>query len=353
MAVGILLALLCTPAVTALGFGARQAVGLVRTGAHPQMGAAKDHRSAVTAAAAVVAAVPLAASAAERWAYSELLHQLSMDEVIKVYFAPDSTRALAYDVLGDKHQVDLFPNTVGFLIDQLQSARVPFAVWAAKDSGSAADMLAIFAMALPFLVLLWCIAYLGLAGPGTLDPLLVFNAASRVDAPQTGVTFADVAGCDSSKLELSEIVEFLRNPVKFSALGAKIPRGVIMEGPPGTGKTLLARAVAGEAGVPFISASGSEFVEMYVGVGAARVRELFAKARAQGGPCIVFIDELDAVKIKPILPPHHSSSTRISFFVADRRILFIDRLCAVGRPCTLDAHPLCAPILISLGDPFR
>merc|ERR1719198_2567333 len=112
--------------------------------------------------------------------------------------------------------------------------------------------------------------------------------------PETGVTFLDVAGCDSSKQELNEVVEFLKNPSKYSALGAKIPRGVIMEGPPGTGKTLLARAVAGEAGVPFVSASGSEFVEMFVGVGAARIRSLFSEAK-KNAPCIVFIDEIDAV----------------------------------------------------------
>jgi len=108
------------------------------------------------------------------------------------------------------------------------------------------------------------------------------------------VTFADVAGCEGSKQELVEVVEFLKNPSKYSALGAKIPRGAVMEGPPGTGKTLLARAVAGEAGVPFISASASEFVEMFVGVGAARVRDLFGEAK-KNAPCIVFIDEIDAI----------------------------------------------------------
>jgi cell division protease FtsH len=112
--------------------------------------------------------------------------------------------------------------------------------------------------------------------------------------PNTGVTFADVAGCEGSKQELMEIVEFLKNPSMYTALGAKIPRGAVMEGPPGTGKTLLARAVAGEAGVPFISASGSEFVEMFVGVGASRVRDLFAQAK-KNAPCIIFIDEIDAV----------------------------------------------------------
>merc|ERR1719183_2336628 len=112
--------------------------------------------------------------------------------------------------------------------------------------------------------------------------------------PSTGVKFADVAGCDGSKLELAEVVEFLTNPGKYEKLGAKAPRGVIMEGPPGTGKTLLARAVAGEAGVPFISASGSEFVEMFVGVGASRVRDIFTKAK-KNSPCIIFIDEIDAI----------------------------------------------------------
>merc|ERR1719460_2637187 len=102
---------------------------------------------------------------------------------------------------------------------------------------------------------------MGMGGPGGIG-----KSRSKIQMePQTGVTFLDVAGCEGSKQELNEIVEFLKNPSKYSALGAKIPRGAVMEGPPGTGKTLLARAVAGEAGVPFISASGSEFVEMFVG----------------------------------------------------------------------------------------
>jgi cell division protease FtsH len=109
-----------------------------------------------------------------------------------------------------------------------------------------------------------------------------------------GVTFEDVAGIDEAKRELQEIVEYLKNPEKFIRLGAKIPKGVLLVGPPGTGKTLLARAVAGEAGVPFFSMSGSDFVEMFVGVGAARVRDLFAQAKANA-PCIIFIDELDAL----------------------------------------------------------
>ena len=107
-------------------------------------------------------------------------------------------------------------------------------------------------------------------------------------------TFADVAGADEEKEELREIVEFLKNPKKYNELGARIPKGVLLVGPPGTGKTLLARAVAGEAGVPFFSISGSDFVEMFVGVGASRVRDLFEQAK-KNAPCIIFIDEIDAV----------------------------------------------------------
>ena len=110
----------------------------------------------------------------------------------------------------------------------------------------------------------------------------------------TMTTFNDVAGCEEAKYELEEIVDFLKNPIKYEEAGAKIPTGVLLEGNPGTGKTLLARAVAGEAGVPFISASGSEFIEMFVGVGASRVRNLFEKAK-KNSPCVVFIDEIDAV----------------------------------------------------------
>ncbi|HKZ91107.1 MAG TPA: ATP-dependent metallopeptidase FtsH/Yme1/Tma family protein, partial [Candidatus Limnocylindrales bacterium] len=111
---------------------------------------------------------------------------------------------------------------------------------------------------------------------------------------KTVITFSDVAGVDEAKTELQEVVEFLKYPEKFNSLGARIPRGVLLVGPPGTGKTLLARAVAGEAGVPFFSISGSEFVEMFVGVGASRVRDLFDQAK-RNSPCIVFVDEIDAV----------------------------------------------------------
>ncbi len=118
--------------------------------------------------------------------------------------------------------------------------------------------------------------------------------AKLITDKKPDVTFNDVAGCDEAKEELKEVVEFLKNPQKFQKLGAKIPKGVLLVGPPGTGKTLLARAVAGEAGVPFLSISGSDFVELFVGVGAARVRDLFEQAR-KNAPCIIFVDEIDAV----------------------------------------------------------
>src|SRR5919198_1269440 len=127
-----------------------------------------------------------------------------------------------------------------------------------------------------------------------LLPLVFFGAILMFMGNKPTITFADVAGVEEAKQELQEVVEFLKYPEKFSALGARIPKGVLLVGPPGTGKTLLSRAVAGEAGVPFFSISGSEFVEMFVGVGASRVRDLFDQAK-RNAPCIVFIDEIDAV----------------------------------------------------------
>ena len=132
----------------------------------------------------------------------------------------------------------------------------------------------------------------GGGGPG---PNRFGHARTRTLADQgKKVTFNDVAGADEEKEELQEIVEFLRDPQRFTALGARIPKGVLLVGPPGTGKTLIAKAVAGEAGVHFLSISGSDFVELYVGVGASRVRDLFDQAKKEA-PAIVFIDEIDAV----------------------------------------------------------
>ncbi len=133
----------------------------------------------------------------------------------------------------------------------------------------------------------------GLGGAGKLFTL-GRSRANKIEPDQLGITFANVAGVEEAKAELEETIEFLRDPTKFRKLGGRIPKGMLMSGPPGTGKTLLAKAVAGEAEVPFFTISGSDFVEMFVGVGASRVRDLFQEAR-RTGPCIVFIDEIDAV----------------------------------------------------------
>jgi cell division protease FtsH len=149
---------------------------------------------------------------------------------------------------------------------------------------------------LPFLLIGAFLYFMMRQAQGSSNQALSFgkSRARLFGSDKKKVLFKDVAGAEEAKQELSEVVEFLKYPTKFEALGAKIPKGVLLFGPPGTGKTLLARAVAGEAGVPFFSISGSEFVEMFVGVGASRVRDLFAKAK-KNAPCIIFIDEIDAV----------------------------------------------------------
>jgi cell division protease FtsH len=148
---------------------------------------------------------------------------------------------------------------------------------------------------LPFLILivLW-IVFLKQLQPTNKPFSFIKSRAKLIKEGNTKVTFNDVAGIEEVKEELQDIVEFLKNPQKFTKLGARIPKGILLVGPPGTGKTLLAKAIAGEAGVPFFSISGSDFVEMFVGVGAARVRDLFSQAKAHA-PCIIFIDEIDAV----------------------------------------------------------
>jgi len=144
------------------------------------------------------------------------------------------------------------------------------------------------------LIIVWIFLLQQFQGGGSKVTSFSKSHARMVDAEKVKITFDDVAGIEEVKEELSEVVDFLKNPRKFQKLGARIPRGVLLYGPPGTGKTLLAKAVAGEAGVPFFSISGSDFVEMFVGVGAARVRDLFGNAK-RNSPCIIFVDELDAV----------------------------------------------------------
>lgn len=154
----------------------------------------------------------------------------------------------------------------------------------------------IFSSILPMLLLIgvWFFIMQQTQGGGSRVMSFGKSRAKLHSEDKTKVTFADVAGADEAKQELEEVVEFLKHPKKYNDLGARIPKGVLLFGPPGTGKTLLARAVAGEAGVPFFSISGSDFVEMFVGVGASRVRDLFEQAK-KNAPCIVFIDEIDAV----------------------------------------------------------
>jgi cell division protease FtsH len=157
-------------------------------------------------------------------------------------------------------------------------------------------LLNIFTILLPVLLMIGFFIFFMRQAQGSNNQALSFgkSRARMFSGDKPTITFADVAGQEEAKQDLTEVVEFLKFPDKFAALGARIPRGVLMVGPPGTGKTLLSRAVAGEAGVPFFSISGSEFVEMFVGVGASRVRDLFDQAK-RNAPCIVFIDEIDAV----------------------------------------------------------
>jgi cell division protease FtsH len=193
---------------------------------------------------------------------------------------------------GENFSTGYPPNTEQSLINELESANVDTKV---KGSGGS-SLLSLLTLILPFVLFFgfWLFLMNQMQGGGSRVMNFGKSKAKRmsVDAPK--ITFRDVAGVDEAVQELEEIKEFLENPKKFQALGARIPKGVLLYGPPGTGKTLLARAVAGEAGVPFFSISGSDFVEMFVGVGASRVRDLFEQAK-QNSPCIIFMDEIDAV----------------------------------------------------------
>jgi cell division protease FtsH len=177
--------------------------------------------------------------------------------------------------------------------DLLLASDIPFEAKSQETSGFQALLFNL----LPILLLIgvWIFFMQRMQGGGKGGAMGFGKSKAKLLTEKHGrVTFDDVAGIDEAKEELEEIVEFLRNPQKFSRLGGKIPKGALLVGPPGTGKTLLARAIAGEAGVPFFTISGSDFVEMFVGVGASRVRDMFADAK-KNAPCIVFIDEIDAV----------------------------------------------------------
>ncbi len=177
------------------------------------------------------------------------------------------------------------------LVDELQAAHVRFS---GERPGLLSQFLLSWIVPLGIMILIWSFIGRRLGSAG--ESILSFgkSKARLVAEKETGITFSDVAGCEEAKYELQEVVDFLKHPERYKSIGAAIPKGVLLIGPPGTGKTLLAKAVAGEAHVPFFSLSGSDFVEMFVGVGAARVRDLFQQAKAKA-PCIVFIDELDAI----------------------------------------------------------
>jgi cell division protease FtsH len=177
------------------------------------------------------------------------------------------------------------------LVSQLQAAGVKFA---AERPGFLSQLLGGWILPIAIIFIFWSLLSRRMGAAGQSIFSIGKSGARLVADADTKVTFGDVAGCDEAKFELKEVVDFLKNPKQYEDLGARIPKGVLLVGPPGTGKTLLARAVAGEAKVPFFSISGSDFVEMFVGVGAARVRDLFQQAKNHS-PCIIFIDELDAI----------------------------------------------------------
>lgn len=181
----------------------------------------------------------------------------------------------------------------GVSTEQLAASNIKIEV---KPPSPLVGLATILGYVLPFLFLAGVFWFVFRQAQGSNNAAMSFgkSRARMFTGDQPKVTFQDVAGVEEAKEELQEVVEFLREPEKFISLGARIPKGVLLVGPPGTGKTLLAKAVSGEAGVPFFSISGSEFVEMFVGVGASRVRDLFDQAKRHS-PCIVFVDEIDAV----------------------------------------------------------
>jgi len=227
--------------------------------------------------------------------YSDYIEAVQDKEISRVLISPDNATAQVVENDGSRSEVNLAPDKD--LLKILTENNVDIAVTPTKLANPWQQ--AISSLIFPVLLIgglffLFRRSQSGNAGGG--NPAMSFGkskARLQMD-PSTQVTFSDVAGVEGAKLELTEVVDFLKSPDRFTAVGAKIPKGVLLVGPPGTGKTLLAKAVAGEAGVPFFSISGSEFVEMFVGVGASRVRDLFEQAK-KNAPCIEFIDEIDAV----------------------------------------------------------
>ena len=238
---------------------------------------------------------PDPATAARTLRYSDFVESVQEDQVSRVLLSPDRGTAQIVETDGRRAEVNLAPDKD--LLKMLTDHNVDIAVQPSRQPGAwqqAATSLIFPVLLLGGLFFLFRRAQGGGGGGGN-QAMNFGKSKARVQMePTTQITFGDVAGIEGAKLELTEVVDFLKNPDRFTAVGAKIPKGCLLVGPPGTGKTLLAKAVAGEAGVPFFSISGSEFVEMFVGVGASRVRDLFEQAK-KNAPCIVFIDEIDAV----------------------------------------------------------
>jgi cell division protease FtsH len=238
---------------------------------------------------------PDPATAARTLRYSDFVESVQEDQVSRVLLSPDRGTAQIVETDGRRAEVNLTPDKD--LLKMLTDHNVDIAVQPSRQPGAwqqAATSLIFPLLLLGGLFFLFRRAQGGGGGGGN-QAMNFGKSKARVQMePTTQITFGDVAGIEGAKLELTEVVDFLKNPDRFTAVGAKIPKGCLLVGPPGTGKTLLAKAVAGEAGVPFFSISGSEFVEMFVGVGASRVRDLFEQAK-KNAPCIVFIDEIDAV----------------------------------------------------------
>ncbi|MEX2583161.1 MAG: ATP-dependent zinc metalloprotease FtsH [Gemmatimonadota bacterium] len=236
----------------------------------------------------------LARQGTEQIPYSELKSRIEQGQVAEVRIGAAAIEAIPVDSIREASGIEVWrsnplPYEDEELLPLLEAEGVAYE---GVLQGWFAQAL-VWLLPLGLIVLFW-VFMLRRMNP-TQGVLTVGKSKAKIVGEEgTGVTFDDVAGVDEAKQETVEIVEFLQTPEKFAELGAKIPKGVLLVGPPGTGKTLLARAVAGEAGVTFFSISGAEFVEMFVGVGAARVRDLFAQAKAQA-PCIIFIDELDAL----------------------------------------------------------
>ncbi len=230
--------------------------------------------------------------------YGEFIQQIQQPGVIKTVDLKTKDNSIAVTQTdGKKYETGFTDQGAADLSRQLEKAKAQgniknFDIEPRKSSA----LLGLLTYVLPFVIFIafWIFLMNQVQGGGSKVMSFGKSRAKRMSVDSPKITFRDVAGVDEAVEELHEIKEFLENPKKFQALGARIPKGVLLFGPPGTGKTLLARAVAGEAGVPFFSISGSDFVEMFVGVGASRVRDLFEQAK-QNSPCIIFMDEIDAV----------------------------------------------------------